>query len=54
MSSLPDGLVGDDDLVPLLLAELLGNSVQLAGDNLDGLIGFTLLFITKESGVSGE
>lgn len=39
----PDGLVGDDNLGPLLLGELLGGSVQLAGDNIDGLVGLTLL-----------
>ena len=40
---IPDGLVGNDDLFPLLLAELLGDSVELAGDDLDGLVGLTLL-----------
>jgi hypothetical protein len=40
---IPDGLVGDDDLVPLLLAQLLGDSVELAGNDLDGLVGLTLL-----------
>jgi hypothetical protein len=48
---IPDGLVGNDDLVPLLCAQLLGDSVKLAGDNLDGLVGLTLLH--KNSGVSG-
>jgi hypothetical protein len=48
---IPDGLVGNDDLVPLLCAQLLGGSVKLAGDNLDGLVALTLLH--KKSGVSG-
>lgn len=39
----PDGLVGDNNLGPLLLGELLGGSVQLAGDNIDGLVGLALL-----------
>lgn len=40
---IPDGLVGDDNLVPLLRAELLGGSVELASDDLNGLVGLTLL-----------
>lgn len=40
---LPDGLVGNDNLSPLLLAQLLSGSVELAGDNLDSLVGITLL-----------
>lgn len=48
---IPDGLVGNDDLLPLLCAQLLGGSVELAGDDLDGLVGLTLLH--KKSGVSG-
>lgn len=40
---IPDGLVGNDDLVPLLLGELLGGGVQLASDDIDGLVGFPLL-----------
>lgn len=39
----PDRLVGNDDLVPLLCAQLLGGSVKLTGDDLDGLVGLTLL-----------
>ena len=41
--SLPDGLVGDDNLSPLLLGELLGSSVELPGDNVNGLVALTLL-----------
>jgi hypothetical protein len=48
---IPDRLVGNDNLVPLLCAQLLGDSVKLAGDNLDGLVALTLLH--KKSGVSG-
>lgn len=51
---LPDGLVGDDNLGPLVLAQDLGGSVELAGDDLDGLVGLTLLYICKRSGVSGD
>lgn len=40
---LPDGLVGNDNLVPLLLAQLLSGSIELAGDDLDRLVGLTLL-----------
>jgi hypothetical protein len=40
---LPDGLVGNDNLGPLLLAQLLGGSVELVGNDLDGLVGLTLL-----------
>lgn len=47
---IPDGLVGDDNLSPLLLAQLLSGSVELAGNDLDGLVGLTLLY---KSGVSG-
>lgn len=43
IENLPDGLVGDNNLSPLLLGELLGNSVELLGDNVDGLVGLTLL-----------
>jgi hypothetical protein len=42
---LPDGLVGDDNLSPLLLAQLLGGSVELASDDLNGLVGLTLLLL---------
>lgn len=42
----PDGLVGDDDLSPLLLGELLGGGVELPGDDVDGLVGLTLLQIS--------
>lgn len=48
---IPDGLVGDDDLSPLLLVQLLGGSVELAGNDLNGLVGLTLL---QKSGVSGS
>jgi len=37
----PDGLVGDDDLAPVL--DLLGNGGKLADDNLHGLAGIALL-----------
>lgn len=39
----PDGLVGDDNLGPLLLGELLGDGVELAGDDVDGLASLALL-----------
>lgn len=39
----PDGLVGDDNLGPLLLGELLGGGVELAGDDGDGAVGLALL-----------
>ena len=39
----PDGLVGNDDLGPLLLGELLGGGVELAGYDFDGLVCFTFL-----------
>lgn len=51
--SLPDGLVGNDNLGPLLLAQHLGGGVELAGDDLESLVGLTLLCICKSSGVSG-
>jgi hypothetical protein len=37
----PDGLVGDDDLAPVL--NLLGDSTELVGDDFDGLVGLSLL-----------
>lgn len=37
----PDGLVGNDDLAPVL--DLLGDSAELVGDDLDGLVGLSLL-----------
>ena len=40
---IPDGLVGDDNLSPLFLGELLGSGVELPGHDLDGLVGITLL-----------
>lgn len=43
----PDGLVSDDNLSPLLLAELLGGSVELASDDVDGLVGLALLYDCK-------
>lgn len=43
--NVPDGLVGDDNLSPLLLGELLGSSVELAGHDLKGLVGLTLLLM---------
>jgi hypothetical protein len=38
---LPDGLVGNDDLAPVL--DLVGNSLKLLGDNVDGGAGLPLL-----------
>lgn len=46
---LPDGFVGDDDLGPLILGEALGNGIQLPGNNVEGLVGFTFLFSPKKS-----
>lgn len=40
---LPDGLVGNDDLGPILLGQLGSDGVQLLGDNIDSLASFTLL-----------
>jgi hypothetical protein len=37
----PDGLVGNDNLAPVL--DLLGDSAELVGDDLDGLVGLSLL-----------
>ena len=37
----PDGLVGNDDLAPVL--DLLGDGAELVGDNVDGLVGLSLL-----------
>lgn len=37
----PDGLVGNDDLAPVL--DLLGHGGELADDNLHGLVGLALL-----------
>jgi hypothetical protein len=38
---LPDGLVGNDDLAPVL--DLVGNSLKLLGDNVDSGAGLPLL-----------
>jgi hypothetical protein len=43
----PDRLVGNDDLSPLLLGQLLGGGVELTGNDLDGLVGLTLLYDCK-------
>ena len=43
----PDGLIGNDDLGPLLLGELLGGGVELAGYDFDGLVCFTLLWSVR-------
>lgn len=43
----PNGLVGNDNLSPLLLAQLLGGGVELTGDDLDGLVGLALLYDCK-------
>lgn len=45
---IPDGLVGNDDLSPLLLAQLLSAGIELSGDNVDGLVGFPLLWDVSE------
>ena len=37
----PDGLVGNDDLAPVL--DLLGDSAELVGNDVDGLVGLSLL-----------
>lgn len=37
----PDGLVGNDDLAPVL--DLLGDGAELVGDDFDGLVGLSLL-----------
>ena len=37
----PDGLVGDDDLGPVL--DLVSDGVELADDDVDGLVGLALL-----------
>jgi hypothetical protein len=39
----PDRLVGNDDLLPLLLGELLGDGSKLPSNDVDGLAGLTLL-----------
>lgn len=39
--NIPDGLVGNDNLAPVL--DLLGNSLELLGDDLDGGAGLALL-----------
>lgn len=41
--SLPDGLISNDDPRPLLLGDDVGNSGELSGDNIDGLVGLALL-----------
>lgn len=41
MLDLPDGLVGNDDLAPVL--DLVGNSLQLLGDDVDCATGLPLL-----------
>lgn len=50
--NLPDRLVGNDNLVPLLLAQLLSGGIELAGHDFDSLVGFALL-LTITPGVSG-
>lgn len=45
----PDGLVGDDDLGPFVLGEALSDGIELSGDNFEGLVGFALLFRSKET-----
>ena len=37
----PDGLVGNDNLAPVL--DLLGDSAELVGNDIDGLVGLSLL-----------
>lgn len=37
----PDGLVGNDDLAPVL--DLLGDGTELVGNDVDGLVGLSLL-----------
>lgn len=39
----PDGFVGNHHLGPLLFGELGGRGVELAGDDLDSLVGFAFL-----------
>lgn len=41
---LPDGLVGNDNLSPLLLGELGGDGVELVGNDIEGLVGLALLY----------
>lgn len=43
--SLPDRLVSNDDLGPLVLSQEFGDGVKLACDDVDGLVGFALLFV---------
>lgn len=43
----PDGLVGNNDLRPLLLGQLLGGGVELTGNDLNGLVGLPLLYDCK-------
>lgn len=40
---LPDRLIGDNNLSPLLLAQLSSGSIELAGHDLDSLVGLTFL-----------
>jgi hypothetical protein len=39
----PDGFVGDNDLGPFVGGEAGGHSVQLSCDDVDGIVGFSLL-----------
>jgi hypothetical protein len=41
LPNIPDGLVGNDNLAPVL--DLVGNNLELLGDNVDGGTGLTLL-----------
>lgn len=39
----PDGLIGNDDLLPLLLGKFLGDSSKLPSNDVDGFASLTLL-----------
>lgn len=39
----PDGLIGNDDLLPLLLGKVLGDSSKLPSNDVDGFASLTLL-----------
>lgn len=44
-SGLPDGLVGNDDLLPFLGGENGCDGIELLGHDVDGLAGLTLLYL---------
>lgn len=41
--NIPNGFISNDNVGPLLFSDFVGNSLQLSGNNVNGLVGLSFL-----------